>query len=77
MRKSFLKQEKWEIVLFVIVMSAGYISSVILIGGPVTYSGPAGCVTAFFLYQAWKYKRFKKEWKLKEQLKVSNGPFYF
>lgn len=77
MRKSFLRQEKWEILLFVVAMAAGYISSVILIGGPVTYSGPAGCVTGFLLYQAWKYRRFKKEWKLKEQPKFSNGTFYF
>jgi hypothetical protein len=67
MRKEFLKQEKWNIGLFLSAMIIGYISSVILIGGPVTYSAPIGALTGFLVFQSWNYRQFKKEWKSKKR----------
>ncbi|MDN3451076.1 hypothetical protein QMA09_12830 [Planococcus sp. APC 3906] len=66
MKKDFLKQEKWMISLFLLAMTIGYVSSVILIGGPVTYSAPIGSLTWFLLFESWNYRRFKKEWKSKK-----------
>lgn len=67
MRKEFLNQEKWNILLFLFVMIVGYVSSVILIGGPVTYSAPAGILIGFLILEFWKYRNFKKEWEIKRQ----------
>lgn len=61
MRKAFLKQEKWLIILFSLSSILGYVSSVIFLGGPVTYSGPIGALTGFLIYELWNYKNFKKE----------------
>ncbi|CEG22814.1 hypothetical protein BN1080_01749 [Planococcus massiliensis] len=64
MKAAFLKQEKSNIILFLITMLAGYLLSVILIGGPVTYSAPGGALLGFFFLECWRYKQFKKEWKI-------------
>lgn len=58
----FLKQEKRTITLFLLVMIIGYVSSLILIGGPLTYSAPIGSLIGFLLFELWNYSRFKKEW---------------
>lgn len=42
MLKAFMNQEKRSFFLFIPVMANGYISSVIIIGGPVTYAAPIG-----------------------------------
>lgn len=52
MKKDFLKQEKWTITLFLLAMTIGYVSSVILIGGPVTYSAPIGSLIGFLLFES-------------------------
>lgn len=67
MKKEFLKSEKWNILLFLVVMIVGYVSSLIFIDGPVTYSAPAGVLIGFLILESWKYRNFKKEWEIKRQ----------
>ena len=62
MKKEFLKQEKWNILLFLFAMIVGYVSSAVFIGGPVTYSAPGGALIGFLVFELWNYTRFKKEW---------------
>lgn len=70
MTKEFLKQEKWTIVLFLLAMLTGYITSVFFIGGPATLSGPMGLLVGFLLLELWNYHQFKKEWKFKKRDKM-------
>lgn len=69
MLKAFLKQEKWMIFMFTLASIAGYVSSVILIGGPVTYSSPIGAWTGFLIFQIWNYRSFKKDWIIENNIK--------
>lgn len=55
-------------VLFSLSSIWGYVSSVIFIGEPVTYSGPIGALTGFLIYELWNYKSFKKEWKFEKKM---------
>lgn len=67
MLRAFINQEKRSSFLFIVVMAIGYISSVIIIGGPVTYSAPIGAAIGFILLKLGSYGRFKKEWKNRRQ----------
>ncbi|GEM_PF-4461644 len=58
--KEYLLHEKWDIIIFIFVYVTGYVSSVIFIGGPATYSGPIGVLIGFLLVQRWKYKKYYK-----------------
>lgn len=64
LKAAFINQEKSNIILFLLTMLVGYVLSVILIGGPVTYSAPGGALIGFIVLEAWKYRQFKKEWKI-------------
>lgn len=58
--KAFFIKEKWEILFFALLFIAGFISSFIFIGGPVTYSAPFGVLCGFLLLLFIEYRRFKK-----------------
>ncbi|UJF28431.1 hypothetical protein [Planococcus sp. 107-1] len=66
MKAAFINQERTNIILFLLTMLVGYASSVILIGGPVTYSAPGGALIGFFVLEVWKYRQFKKEWQIEK-----------
>ncbi|OBW48531.1 hypothetical protein A9985_17365 [Bacillus safensis] len=57
----YLKKGKWGIVFFLIGYIVLFISSYLLIGGPVTVEGPICIFLGFCIVQFLKYRAFKKD----------------
>jgi len=56
----YLKNQKWEIMIFIIIFVLLFISSYLLIGGPKSIGGPIGVFLGFCFVQFLKYRDFKK-----------------
>ena len=61
--KAFLKKSKKDLIIFAFVMILGWISSYILINGPVSWGDPVGVIIAYLIRFFWEYREFKRDTK--------------